>query len=185
MEIGAWRDAVGARRPFDLLTRKNESEMTTDISGPLTLVRALNDRSRTRIGNPWTGSYAVSIKATDLEEAQALLHVLEELGVEAQLNSKNQRQFVAIYTIEALRQLLEATEVDLEERRKIALDELVRAREPIPQTLVRTIRSKRDLNQMSFAAIAHLMNEKGIVEGMGGLGWTEKKVRAAYRNRVT
>ncbi len=38
---------------------------------------------------------------------------------------------------------------------------------------------------MSFAAIAHLMNEKGIVEGMGGLGWTEKKVRAAYRNRVT
>ncbi len=158
--------------------------MTTDPTGPLTLVRALNDRSRTRIGNPWTGTYAVSIKATDLEEAQALLNVLEELGIAAQLNSKNQRQWVAVYKVEALRQLLEVTEVDLEERQKIALDELVRAREPIPETLVRAVRSKRDLYGMSFAAIAHLMNEKGIVDGMRGRGWTEKKVRAAYRNRV-
>jgi hypothetical protein len=146
-----------------------------------TLVRALNDRSRTRIGNPWRGTYSVSIKATQPGEAQILLGILTELGVEAQLNSKNDRHWVAIYALEAQRRLLEATGVDLEERQRLALDELVRARGPITAALVNAIRMKRDFNRMSFEAIAHLMNEKGIVDGMGGRGWTAKKVRAGYK----
>ena len=47
--------------------------------------------------------------------------------------------------------------------------------------LMRAIQQKHDWYRMSFEAIAHLMNQKGIVDGMGGRGWTAKKVRAAYR----
>ena len=155
--------------------------MSTETTGLATLLRAVNDRARTTIGNPWNGTYAVSIKNTDAEEAGALLRILEELGIEAQLNSKNEKHYVALYKVDALRRLFEMTELELEERRRTALDELVRSREPMPERLMRAIQQKHNWNRMSFEAIAQLMNQKGMVDGMGGRGWTVKKVRAAYR----
>jgi hypothetical protein len=57
----------------------------------------------------------------------------------------------------------------------------VRARGPVPEHIVSTIRRKRDVHRFSFAQIAHLMNDLRIVDGMGGRGWTARKVQTAYR----
>jgi hypothetical protein len=155
--------------------------MKTEEAGLATLVRALNDVSRTKIGNPWKGSYAVSIFAIDRDEVDMLLQELHERGIEAQLNSRNGRNFIALYRVEAIRALLDLAGHELDETRRTAVDALVRARGPVPPDIVRAIRRKRDLERSSFSAIAHLMNRMGIVDGMGGRGWDQRKVRAAYK----
>ena len=155
--------------------------MSTEVEeGVVALARALNDRSRTRIGNPWRGSYHLAVKAS-IDEAESFIGTLEQLNITARINGEGSTQKVAVYDLPSLRRLLEVFSVDLEESPREALDALVRARGPVPQRIVEAVRVKRDLHRMSFEAIARLMNEKGLVDGMRGRGWTAKKVRAAYK----
>ena len=146
---------------------------------------ALNDPSRTRIGNRWRGTYHLSIAANDWE-ADILLSVMQELAIDVQVNlshwnTAQSERYLAVYDLDSLRSLLVAIGDQLEEPVRLALDVLVRARGPIPEYIISATRQKHDLHGLSFEQIAHLMNDKRIVDGMGGRGWTERKVSAAYR----
>jgi hypothetical protein len=146
---------------------------------------ALNNASRTRIGNPWRGTYSLSIAAT-VNEAERLVEILEELGITAQVNgrqgdSERSARYVAIYDLAGLALLLGAVGERLGEQRRAALDSLVRARGPVPARIRDGIRQRYDVDGYSFAEIAHELNEKRIVDGMGGRGWTASKVESAYR----
>jgi hypothetical protein len=145
------------------------------------LVRTLNDPTKSRIGNPWNGTYHVSIKATDRSDATTLHQTLQELGVPAQVNGG---RYVAIYDVSGLGRLLEIIGVDLEYQRREALDILVRARGPASQLVLNTVWFRHDREGMSFAAIAQRLNEKGVVDGMGGRGWTARKVRKLYQGLI-
>lgn len=80
---------------------------------------------------------------------------------------------MAIYAVEALRKLLEATELTSRRGGRSPWTSWCgRAKQSRKRSYA--FRSKRDLNRMSFAAIAHLMNEKGIVDGMGG-PWLDRE----------
>jgi hypothetical protein len=154
-------------------------------SGVSPLVAALNDPSRTRIGNPWRGTYHLSIGANDWE-ADILLSVMRELAIDVQVNlshwnTAQSERYLAVYDLDSLRSLLATIGEQLEEPVRLALDVLVRARGPVPEYIISTTRQKHDLHGLSFEQIAHLMNDKRIVDGMGGRGWTERKVRDAYR----
>jgi hypothetical protein len=76
-----------------------------------------------------------------------------------------------MYEIESLRQQLDTVSDDLSEPTRAELETLVRAREPVPERIIDAIRTKHDLHGLSFVAIAHLMNEKRVVDGMRGKGW--------------
>jgi hypothetical protein len=159
-------------------TIKNRSSVTP-------LVAALNDPARTRIGNPWRGTYHLSIAANDWE-ADILLSVMQELAIDVQVNlsrwnTAQSERYLAIYDVDSLRSVLATVGEQLKDSVQVALDSLVRARGPIPEYITRATRQKHDVHGLSFEQIAHLMNDKRIVDGMGGRGWTARKVRDAYR----
>ena len=158
-----------------------------EAPGTSSLLPALADAVRTRIGDPWRGTYHVAIAADDRAEAEALIRDLGLIGVAAQINerksaaSESRRWIVAIYDPGSQARLLETMGDELDERQRGALDRLIRARGPISEQIIRTIRLRHDRDGMSFTAIAHAMNDNGVIDGMGGKGWTAKKVEAAYR----
>jgi hypothetical protein len=154
-------------------------------SGVSPLVAALNDPSRTRIGNPWRGTYHLSIAANDWE-ADILLSLMQELDIDVQVNLSHRNtaqseRYLAVYDLDSLRSLLATVGEQLQEPIRLALEILVRARGPIPEYIISTTRQKHDVHGLSFEQIAHLMNDKRIVDGMGGRGWTKRTVRDAYR----
>jgi hypothetical protein len=148
-------------------------------------VAALNDPTRTQIGNPWRGIYGLSVAANDWE-ADLLVRLMRELVIDVRVNvsrrnSTQSQRYLAVYDIDSLGSLLSTIGDQLNQPTRLALDVLVRARGPVPEHIVSAIRQKRDVHRFSFAQIAHLMNDMQIVDGMGGRGWTLSKVRAAYR----
>jgi hypothetical protein len=148
-------------------------------------VAALNDPSRTLIGNPWRGTYYVSIEANDWETT-TLLSLFQDLGIRVQVhvarwNPAQSIRYVTVYDNDGLGSLLSALGDELKEPVRAALDILVRARGPIPDSVVHVIRRKHDVYGLSFHEIAHLMNDKRMVDGMGGRGWSGRKVSAAYK----
>jgi hypothetical protein len=174
--------AARLRSPFSAI---KQEETIKDATSASPLVAALNDPSRTLIGNPWRGTYYVSIEANDWE-AMSLLSLFRELGIRVQVNVARWNpaqsiRYVTVYDHDGLRSLLSALGDELKEPVRTALDILVRARGPIPEPLVQVIRRKHDVYGLSFHEIAHLMNDKRIVDGMGGRGWSGRKVSAAYK----
>jgi hypothetical protein len=175
----------GRRGPpaFDLLIHLRRNDIKKQF-GASPLVAALNDPARTRVGNPWRGTYHVSIKA-DESEGRELAEVMEKLGIASRINVWRERaqdadRYVTVYCEEALRVLLSAVGEQLTKRTRGAIEALVRARGPVPPEIVNAIRRKHDIERLSFAHIAHLMNDRRVLDGMGGRGWSERKVRAAY-----
>jgi hypothetical protein len=158
--------------------------VNTNYSGASPLVAALNDAARTRIGNPWRGTYQISIATDDVHETTAIAERLDGLDITYQANYRRDRKgrpkqaFLAIYDLASQQRLLEACGKELQEARRTALDTLVRARGPIPDELMQKIRASSEFGR-SEAYIAERMNQLQIVDGMGGKGWTVKKVQAA------
>lgn len=146
---------------------------------------ALNDPSRARISDPRRGNYHVSIATADVHEATELAEGLDLLDVVFQANYPRDRDgrprgvFLAVYEHDSQKRLLEAIRNELTESRRSALETLVLARGPIPTDILERIWRAFNLNGWEAEAIAVKMNELGIVAGMGGIGWTVRKVRAA------
>lgn len=151
--------------------------MTTvvDVSAsPLTTV--LNDRAATRIGDPYKGTYHVRIDVTSLDR-DLLKATLEKLGIEVTEARPRggTRRSLSIYSVEGLKALLEATGEMLEEEPRKELDRLVRARGPIPREQLQDMRF--DAQERGLAWVAGDLNRRRVVDGMGGLRWTAKKVK--------
>jgi hypothetical protein len=149
-------------------------------------VAALNDVARTRIGDPWRGTYHVSVAIEDVHEAAEFAKILDSLGIVYQANyrrdqngGKPETVFLAIYDLASQQRLLDACAEELDETRRTALDTLVRARGPVPPAILRRVDAYVGAGK-SYAYIAELMNMHPIVDGMGGRGWSPKKVRAKY-----
>jgi hypothetical protein len=158
--------------------------MTLNHPSVSALVAALNNPARARIGNPWTGTFHLSITADEIHDVAHLGEALSELGVEFQTNFRRdangtpKRAFVSVYAVESLRGLLDAVTGSLAPARKTALETLVRAREPIPMTVLKSMQHYVGWGE-SHAKIAQRLNAKPVIDGMGGKRWTAKKVAAA------
>jgi hypothetical protein len=157
------------------------------------LAAALNDANRSLIGDPRRGSYAVSFRTKDINEARRLAKHLESLGLNARTNIRFDDRgeptlaFVVLYDAADQRRLLEALESRLDPRRHQRLADLVLARGPIPDDLLERIQALSELPSWSADRIAQQLNGEGIIAGMGGIRWTAKKVRAAlaeYERRI-
>jgi hypothetical protein len=157
-----------------------ESALATSTRAfePSALAAALNDSSRATIGNPRRGSYYVSIALTAADRAKPLIVELEQLGVEYQINTRRRdgKQFIAVYSVAALRTMLEELGPELHPMPREALDTLVRARSPIPDEIIEAISHRYHLDGWSAERIAEAMTAKPIIDGMGK-GWTARKVQ--------
>jgi len=143
-----------------------------------TLTAALNDRSRTTIGNPWSGSYHIAIDVTNTPDTTQLLKELERLGANPKLNL-GYRDRIAIYDVESFVRL-RALADDLDEYVRTRLDTLIRAKEPVPDITRDFIANHRAMN-WSDERIAAELNRMRASRGMGGKGWTAEKVRRVAR----
>jgi hypothetical protein len=145
------------------------------------LINALNDRSRTTIGNPWKGTYHVTIDVTNHGDSNQLLSELQALGVNSQVNV-GYIDRIAIYDPDGLKRLL-ALGDSLDEWTLKRLTTLVRARGPVSEPIVSRIRLYRAMN-WGYERIAERMNECQVATGMGGKGWTAAKVKDAAEGRT-
>jgi hypothetical protein len=149
-----------------------------------TLAAALNDPDRSMIGNPRTGTYAVSFITNDIGEATQVARLLASLGFEVRINCRCDETgdvataYVTLYSADDQRTLFETVKSELNEERRKALEDLVLARGPIPPDILERIRRAKQRG-WSATKVANTMNELGIIAGMGGVRWTPKKVRAA------
>jgi hypothetical protein len=179
---------VGPTRPLraaaDLRPRsihKQEGAVTNTQTRANALAKALNDGSRTRIGDPWRGTYHVAIDVTDQPDTDQLREELHALGVAHQVNFGN-RDRIAIYTPDGIEKLLGLGD-QLDPRVHHRLDTIVRARGPVAAEIAIRMNDYLSMNR-DPAWIAARMNEHGIVDGMGGQGWNPRKVKAAARGEV-
>jgi hypothetical protein len=133
------------------------------------------------VGNPWKGTYHVAIDITNYGDADRILSELRALGVSARVNvGSNDR--IAIYDLTSLQKLLEFGE-SLEERTRKRLQTLVRARGPVPEWVLHKIQGYVAMG-WSMGRIAASLNEQRVAAGMGGRGWTAKKVQAVWDEKV-
>jgi hypothetical protein len=156
--------------------------MTAHKPSVSSLVDALNDRSRTRIGDPWRGTFQISIAVDHAHEASELAKQLDRLGVTYQANFKRDkrgtptRAFLTIYGLDDQQRILETLAYELEPSRRRSLETLVAARSPISPDVVRKLRVSLSLGK-SYEYLAGRLNELGIVSGMGSRHWTPKKLK--------
>jgi hypothetical protein len=154
------------------------------------LAAALNDRSRTRIGNPRRGTFYVSIGVAETVEATELANLLDLIGVSHQANFKRNSEgrpiaaFLAIYRLDDQMRLLEATRAELDPERLNALETLVAARGPIPPDLVRKLEVSLEHGR-TYHYLARKLNELQIVDGMGRRLWTATKLRRKLADAVS
>jgi hypothetical protein len=147
------------------------------------LAAALNDANRSLIGDPRRGSYAVSFRTKDINEARRLAKHLESLGLNARTNIRFDDRgeptlaFVVLYDAADQQRLFEVLESRLDPERHQRLEDLVLARGPIPDDILKRIRRASEI--WSADRIAEALNGQRIIAGMGGIRWTAKKVRAA------
>jgi hypothetical protein len=148
------------------------------------VVAALNNADRSRIGNPRRGTYAVSLVTEEPSEARQYAKRLASLGLKVQTNvyrdenGEPLRFFVTLYGASDQKRLFELTESQLRPERRQRFEDLVLARGPIPDNILKTIRIRTEQG-LKPGQIANRMNEKGVIAGMGGVRWTAKKVRFA------
>jgi hypothetical protein len=145
------------------------------------LAAALNDRSRTMIGDPWRGSYHVQIDVTDRPDTNRVLQELESLGVSARVNP-GIRDRLSIYELSSLEKLLELGE-QLEQPVRERLQKLVWARGPVPEATGQFIRDQLSMER-SPQAIAAELNRRRATKGVGGKGWTPRKVLEAAKGET-
>jgi hypothetical protein len=118
-----------------------------------------------------------------MEEAETLAEQLRGIGIEPKINLKldeagnPKRFFVSLYAWESLKALLDALGDQLDEPRHKKLATLVRARGPVDPTVVEQIHFLRAFLHKSDEAIASELNRRRWASGMGGKGWTAKKIR--------
>jgi hypothetical protein len=147
-------------------------------SAQAAITGALNDRSRTSIGDPWRGTYHVAIDVTNYGDTEQLLRELEALGVTARVNSGSVDR-LAIYDLESLTRLFALGDA-LDEWALKRLEILVRARGPVSEAVASRVQSYVD-DGLRYDQIAALMNQRRVASGMGGKGWTADKVRRVAR----
>ena len=145
-----------------------------------TLTAALNDRSRTTIGNPWSGSYHVAIDVTNTPDATQLLKDIERLGANPKLNL-GYRDRIAIYDVDSFVRLRGLGD-DLDEYVRTRLTTLIRAKEPVPD-ITRDFIANHLAMRWTHEQIAGELNRKRATRGMGGKGWTAEKVRRVARGQ--
>jgi hypothetical protein len=118
-----------------------------------------------------------------MSEARRLANHLASLGLNARTNVRHDNRgeptlaFVVLYDAADQQRLFEALESRLDPQRHRRLEDLVLARGPIPDDILKRIWTASDI--WSADRIAEALNDQGITAGMGGIRWTAKKVRAA------
>ena len=90
--------------------------------------------------------------------------------------------YVAIYDLDAQRQLLEQFGDDLNDTRRESLELLVRARGPVDPEVLGKIVARVNFGR-SYEYIAGALIEREIIDGMGK-GWTASKVRRVYHEHL-
>ena len=85
---------------------------------------------------------------------------------------------MTIYGREGQRRLLETFGTLLDGSRLLQLEDLVAARGPIPEGILRRIGATIDAGK-SYDYVADALNRHGVIAGMGGRRWTATKVRRA------
>jgi len=149
------------------------------------LAPALNDANRSLIGDPRRGSYTVSFRTKDMSEARRFANHLASLGLNARTNFRRDElgeptlAYVVLYDATDQRRLFEILESHLDRDRRQRLEDLVRARGPIPDELLERIWAASERFAWSADRIAEEMNSQRTIAGMGGIRWTAKKVQAA------
>jgi hypothetical protein len=149
------------------------------------LAAAFNDVDRSLIGDPHRrGRNGVGIETQDLDEAQALARHLASFQVQVRTTIHYDSEgnvasaIVAIYDASDQERLFEALEHQLDPEQRQRLEDLVRARRPIPNDILeniwRSYRGRRTPRQ-----IANNMNDQRVIDGMGEGDWTARKVLAA------
>jgi hypothetical protein len=148
------------------------------------IAAALDDAERSLIGDPREGVYKVSLISTDMREAMQYAKQFARLGVIATTTISHDDlgrpvlAHVNVYDKGAQNRLLEIVQSKLTQPRRQRLEDLVLARGPIPNDILKRIATAHDRG-MRPQTIAGKLNQLGIVAGMGGKGWTAKKVKAA------
>jgi hypothetical protein len=158
--------------------------LSTPPFEPSALAAALNDPTRSAIGNPRKGQYHCWIGVNDDSDEDALRKELNQLGVKNQINTRRRdgQRYIAVYCVTGLRTIFEALESRLEPKLRQALDTLVRARSPIPDEILDAIWRRYQLDGWDEEQIAKAMIEKPIIDGMGK-GWTPRKIRRILAER--
>jgi hypothetical protein len=184
------RAARAASRPraFDLVAFQPDGGDTTSLEEAVSnLAARLNDVRRTRIADHRQNNWTVSFVSTDVHELASLATALEALGIEYQTNyaraedprrAERHRAFLAIYDHQGQTQLLEAVRPLLAGPRLLKLEELVAARGPLSDELLRRMTATIAFGK-DHAYLADGLNRQGIIAGMGGHKWTARKVRKA------
>jgi hypothetical protein len=151
------------------------------------IAAALDDAKRSLIGDPREGVYKVSFTTNDMKEAMTIARQLARIGIVPTTTISHDVQFghpivahVNIYSKNDQRRLLNVTESKLKPEQCKRLSDLVLARGPIPDDIIKRICNAHE-RRMSVSKIAQKLEEHEIVAGMGGKGWTPRKVRAALR----
>jgi hypothetical protein len=147
------------------------------------LAAAINDHSI--IGNPRTGTTAVTLLAADVNEANRIAAALAQLACEPQTNirydhGEPSEYLVVLYRVDDQRRLSDAIRRDLEPQRREQLETLIRARGPIPDHILEGIwqYSRRGLTRQQ---IANRLNDAEIIDGMRCIRWTSAKVSDALK----
>ena len=146
---------------------------------------ALNDPSRSRIGDPSRGTFYISIPVDELFEADVLGRALTELGIAYQANlardaeGRAARAYLMIYGRHDQQRLLDRLEPDLDPARRRSLARLVRARSPLPAQIVERIGQMR-AGGKTWPQISLWLRESNVTEGVGARGWTPAKARRKY-----
>jgi hypothetical protein len=145
---------------------------------PSALAAALNDSTQATIGNPRRGSYYVSIAISAGAQDESVILELGQLGVEYRINTRRRdgQRFVAIYSVESLRKMLQELGPELDPVPRDALETLVRARSPVPEDIVEGVWQRYNVDGWTAEKIAEAMTAKPIIDGMGK-GWTARKVQ--------
>jgi hypothetical protein len=145
---------------------------------------ALDDPERSLIGDPRQGLYKVSLVSSDMREAMEFAKQLARLGISPTTTITHDElgqplmAYVNVYAVDAQKALLEIVQAKLSEKRRQALADLVLARSPIPDELLEKIWTSHERGRTPYQ-IATRMNERDVMPGRGGKGWTAKKVQAA------
>jgi hypothetical protein len=151
------------------------------------LAAALNDPKRAKIGNPERNIWYVCFTPRSGEELDRIAQDLNQLGVTFQINHLSGEgsagaiiAYLAIYDLEEQNKLLDSMGDRLEGPRRMAFENLVLARGPIPDDVLAKMIATIDAGK-SPEYLADKLNELGIVAGRGQK-WTPKKVRKAVND---
>ncbi len=149
------------------------------------LAEDLNSESKTMIGSPRDGVYKLAFDLT-MEELKETVEKLVRVGIVPKAVVAYNEFASAIgaeiplWDIKHLRKLFDQVESKLDPKRRKQFEDLVLAREPIPEELLEKILHKHERHGWPPQRIADSLNEHDVVTGMGK-AWTSQKVTHAIR----